>query len=602
MAKDQKLTVNKFKGIRNDLGSLFTPPDYFFSVQNFSQDNTIGANKTLAPERINSSEYSTGNDIDGTFKYEYLDQNNVLQKEIIIASGGSLFKGFNATSSFYSGMTAGKVNFAVHQDKLYLFNGKDYPKIYDGYYGKVYEMGAPEALPTSTVGNLKGTYSYEMTYVTSGGEERLGTVSNEITVVNKKVDLVLPIGYSGTTSRKVYRTEAGGSTKKLLTTIADNTTTSYTDNTRDSSLGSPIIDVSNTMTKPYFGEVLNNRLFCTVVDKYPTQGFITDAGIEVYDPASFVDISNTGDDNSAVVGIKQDYDKIIAASEKQIYVVDIATSTVSVKATRANIGCLSGYSMEKVPNEGSFPGGVMFVSSDYTVRLFNGNFAAPIATSLDNLKTDNWAQSVEGTLFDELQAANTIHAAYNNFKYHLLIDEKIYNYDIQAQGWMSQNYSTSSYTCKPNTLAVINNTLYNGQREASYIEKMYSDEDYRGEDYTAFIETPHLLVSDEQKYFKSLVIYATRSKNVNLKVTVWIDDNLDNPNVYTINNLDSAPFDGNFYSSTFFKTSSGKEDYRIIYINKYGRWIKFKIESSSGSVFFRGYSLIYDQIINKEGI
>ena len=44
-------------------------------------------------------------------------------------------------------------------------------------------------------------------------------------------------GPSGTTARKVYRTTAGGSTLKLLTTISNNSTTTYSDTTADGSLG-----------------------------------------------------------------------------------------------------------------------------------------------------------------------------------------------------------------------------------------------------------------------------------------------------------------------------------------------------------------------------
>jgi hypothetical protein len=47
----------------------------------------------------------------------------------------------------------------------------------------------------------------------------------------------IPIGPTGTTQRKVYRTTAGGSQLKLLTTIADNTSTTYSDTTADASLG-----------------------------------------------------------------------------------------------------------------------------------------------------------------------------------------------------------------------------------------------------------------------------------------------------------------------------------------------------------------------------
>ena len=44
-------------------------------------------------------------------------------------------------------------------------------------------------------------------------------------------------GPAGTTARKLYRTVAGGSQLKLVTTLADNVTTTYTDSTPDASLG-----------------------------------------------------------------------------------------------------------------------------------------------------------------------------------------------------------------------------------------------------------------------------------------------------------------------------------------------------------------------------
>jgi hypothetical protein len=58
------------------------------------------------------------------------------------------------------------------------------------------------------------------------------------------------LGPTGTTSRKVYRTTAGGAQLKLLTTIADNTTTTYTDAIADGSLGAdvPTSDTSGLAT------------------------------------------------------------------------------------------------------------------------------------------------------------------------------------------------------------------------------------------------------------------------------------------------------------------------------------------------------------------
>lgn len=79
-------------------------------------------------------------------------------------------------------------------------------------------------------------------YTDSTADGSLGAnipVSN--TAAANRVSLsAIPIGPSGTTSRKLYRTVAAGSQLKLLTTIADNTTTTYTDSTADASLGANV--------------------------------------------------------------------------------------------------------------------------------------------------------------------------------------------------------------------------------------------------------------------------------------------------------------------------------------------------------------------------
>jgi len=67
------------------------------------------------------------------------------------------------------------------------------------------------------------------------------------TAIFQKINLTgIPIGGASVTQRKVYRTVAGGSTLKLLTTLADNTTTTYPDTTADASLGAtaPASDTS----------------------------------------------------------------------------------------------------------------------------------------------------------------------------------------------------------------------------------------------------------------------------------------------------------------------------------------------------------------------
>lgn len=70
---------------------------------------------------------------------------------------------------------------------------------------------------------------------------------NAVRPAQQEVHLTnVPLGGTGVTSRKIYRTAAGGSQLKLVATLADNTTTTYTDTTADGSLGAdvPISDTS----------------------------------------------------------------------------------------------------------------------------------------------------------------------------------------------------------------------------------------------------------------------------------------------------------------------------------------------------------------------
>lgn len=95
----------------------------------------------------------------------------------------------------------------------------------------------------AAAGNVDdGAHRYLSTYVTADGETQAGVVSSAVTVADKTINgqvavSGIPIGGALVTARKLYRTAAGGSTYMLLATIADNTTTTYTDNTADSSLG-----------------------------------------------------------------------------------------------------------------------------------------------------------------------------------------------------------------------------------------------------------------------------------------------------------------------------------------------------------------------------
>lgn len=125
---------------------------------------------------------------------------------------------------------------------------------------------APEA-PTvalespAAAGNVdNGVHRYRATFVTASGETQAGEISTPVTVVDKAVNgrvsiTGIPLGGGAVTARKLYRTAAGGSDYLLLATLADNSTTSYTDNVADASLGAGAPS-TNTTNDPLLAQYI----------------------------------------------------------------------------------------------------------------------------------------------------------------------------------------------------------------------------------------------------------------------------------------------------------------------------------------------------------
>lgn len=158
------------------------------------------------------------------------------------------------------------------------------------------QMPAPVA-PAVTLagvgaGNVdNGAHRYLATFVTANGETQAGTPTSALSVADKtangKVSLSsIPLGGATVTARRLYRTTAGGATYLLLATISDNSTTIYTDNIADASLGagapatntadSPVIDMLIASARED-AENICRRAFVTqqwksAFDQFPAPG------------------------------------------------------------------------------------------------------------------------------------------------------------------------------------------------------------------------------------------------------------------------------------------------------------------------------------------
>jgi hypothetical protein len=107
--------------------------------------------------------------------------------------------------------------------------------------GSATAPAAPTAAAPSAGGSVtSGTHLWACSFVTYGVESQLSPASTSQTTGSGNNTVALsgiPTGPQGTTARKIYRTLAGAAGPfYLVATLADNTTTTYTDTTADTAL------------------------------------------------------------------------------------------------------------------------------------------------------------------------------------------------------------------------------------------------------------------------------------------------------------------------------------------------------------------------------
>lgn len=135
--------------------------------------------------------------------------------------------------------------------------------VLDFAYGPQAPVEAPATSIIATAGNLSGTYYYKATFVTADGETDASTFTGTpISPVSQQVSVTgIPVSTNPLVlKRRLYRNAASALDKinslQLVAEIADNTTTSFTDNVADASLGAFCPRVNFYAPNQYWGGVL----------------------------------------------------------------------------------------------------------------------------------------------------------------------------------------------------------------------------------------------------------------------------------------------------------------------------------------------------------
>lgn len=273
---------------------------------------------------------------------------------------------FSTVPSSESIFTAGVlVTGAEYENYMFFGNGNSTPYKYGGSGDTFTRHGVPAATSTMTAATastgsaLTGDYQYAMTNVNSNlVESDLSPLTGTFTAASENVALssipTAPVSH-GVNTRKIYRTEAGGSTFKLLTTLSDNTTTTYEDAIADGNLGATAPDDQGV--PPNYSVILYHQARMFVID--PSDQLVKYSEIGnpyVFKATSFLRVGDTsGDipeslevfDNSLVVHCRN--------SQWIVYMASTTPSDWRVIRVRASYGSKSPFGSFKYNNKVMFP-------------------------------------------------------------------------------------------------------------------------------------------------------------------------------------------------------------------------------------------------------
>lgn len=264
---------------------------------------------------------------------------------------------------------------------------------------------ATDSMTVATAGTgtaLTGDYQYKVTWVNSAlVEGDVSTFTATQTAAGENIALTniptAPASF-GVESRKIYRTADGGSTYLLLTTISDNTTTSYDDAIADSALGvaAPIDqgEPPNYSVSIYH----QGRLF--VIDPDDKLVKYSEIGNPyVFKATSFIRVGDTSGDNPIALDI---YDNSLVVLCKRnpwlVYMASTSDSDWRVLRVRSPYGTVSKFGSFRFNNKVMYP--AVQAGRFVGFAALEGQTVSPSASLLTNtaLGSDLQSTRVEASM------------------------------------------------------------------------------------------------------------------------------------------------------------------------------------------------------------
>lgn len=520
---------------------------------------------------------------------------------------------FTVVASSVSAWTAGtRIATAQYQNYMFIGNGSATPYKYNG--STFTRHGVPAPTTTSTVGsagvagNLTASaqYRYKVTYVNSAlVESDLGPATTTFTISTtsgQNTLSVLPTAPQsfGVNQRYLYRTSGSGSTFYRLATLADNTTTTYTDNTADTSLG--VVAPSDNGVPANYSAIIyhQNRLFFNDPTN-PNYVWWTNLN-EPYTVAS-TNFERVGDNTTDIVkGFAVDNNNLVVFCENSVtvgFMSDTTDSNWKWIKSKSPYGSKSPFGAFKFGDKTGFPA----VQNNKFVGIAGlvGDAIEPSATILtgSTVKSDMKTEKVETDMFNvqenflgNISSMVFKNKAYISFPYSTgqTTNNRIYVMDFstsnikkhQTETWVPfTGINASQFT-------IYGGKLYCGSSLATgYIYQMesslYSDD---GTAIDSYIWTKEF-VGDEKdtnftKDFRYIKILVDNAGRYYMDITYRLDSDRGSGNTVQINLDPGGSLWGVMvWGVDLWGGGTNQKEFREFLANARGQRIQFKFSNQN---------------------
>lgn len=434
----------------------------------------------------------------------YVNRLNSGNKTMVAFFGGSMWQlattTFTTVASAQSVFTAGQqMDYAGYQNLMFMGNGGVTPYKYNGTEFTRHGIPVPSACTaaTTSAGVVAGVYSYKVVYVNSyaafGNPSTASTTftAGASSVIGVTDIPVAPTSY-GVSARRLYRTTNSGTTFLLLTTINDNTTTVYADNTPDASLGASAPTDHDAPSNYKYICSFQERLF-TVDDTNPMYVNYSELAEPFYFPVlNFIKIGDG--DGELILGMRPHGNALMIYKANSVWALYMESTTPTdwrrIK-TNAKYGSASHRSVV------DYDGLQMFLATRFEKPV---GFAAIYGASINPDNTQLTLTAVTSEFKSDkiepemasLQTAYNKYVAAIDWKNKLWIactygtaqttNNRIYQYDYQRRGEGRTTGSWVPFTgLNINCFVIYNDKLYGGSSIANgYVHELdkantYSD-------------------------------------------------------------------------------------------------------------------------------